>query len=165
MSKTYTVVYSSMGEIGGKYTSSTGPAVAAKKAASKRFKKGAMSMYLTIRESGSKKELKYQATRVKTADGYTIKVKGEKVGGTPWWRKLGVGCTNGECQKENISEPIRKQPEPQPMPETPSQKQPTDLTEILIKKIQKLYRVERFNMICEKIRKYMENNDETLKYL
>jgi len=63
-SATYTVVRSSVGAPGGRYVSKSGPAAAARKAASKRFGSGT-SMRVTIRETSSDHEFTYDATRVK----------------------------------------------------------------------------------------------------
>ena len=61
----YIVMASSIGKPGGRYASKSGPFAAAKKAASKRFGKDETSMKLTIRETGTKNEFTYDATRIK----------------------------------------------------------------------------------------------------
>jgi hypothetical protein len=76
----YTVVATSMGATGGRYTSKSGPAAAAKKAASQRLRKGSGSkITLTVRQLGSDKEFKYEATRVKLAKPVVRKIKGVTV--------------------------------------------------------------------------------------
>ena len=63
----FTVVSCSVGKPGGRYVVSTsgGPAGAAKKAASKRFTGKNNKMRLTIRQTGTDKEMSYEACRVK----------------------------------------------------------------------------------------------------
>lgn len=61
----YTVVETSHGDLGGCYRSKSGPAAAAKKAASKRFTSGVSSITLAIRLKGTDIVYRYQAKRVK----------------------------------------------------------------------------------------------------
>ena len=75
----YTVISSSMGKPGGRYSSNNGPAAAAKKAASQRFRgasAGSNKMRLTVRQLGSDREFKYEATRVKLPKPFVRKIKG-----------------------------------------------------------------------------------------
>jgi hypothetical protein len=74
----YTVTKTSAGKPGGRYTSKSGPAAAAKKAASKRFGKGGSGnkLRLTVRETGTKSEFTYDATRIKLAKPVVRKIKG-----------------------------------------------------------------------------------------
>jgi hypothetical protein len=66
------------GELG-YYTSKSGPAAAAKKAATKRFGSGASSLTLTIRETGTKREFKYRLTREKLATPYVSTIAGKQI--------------------------------------------------------------------------------------
>jgi hypothetical protein len=77
-SKNYTVISSSIGGTGGRYTSASGPAAAAKKAASQRLRgaSGNNKVRLTVRQLGSDREFKYEATRVKLAKPVVRKIKG-----------------------------------------------------------------------------------------
>lgn len=78
-SKNYTVIASSIGGSGGRYTSASGPAAAAKKAASQRLRgasSGTNKVRLTMRQLGSDREFKYEATRVKLAKPVVRKIKG-----------------------------------------------------------------------------------------
>ena len=68
----YVVVRSSAGKPGGRYASRSGPAAAAKKAASKRFG-GKSSVRVTVRETGTDREFTYDAKRVKLAKPVVIK--------------------------------------------------------------------------------------------
>lgn len=75
----YTVASSSLGGPGGRYSSKSGPAAAAKKAASQRFRaasSGSKTIRLTMRQLGSDKEFKYEATRVKLPKPFVRKIKG-----------------------------------------------------------------------------------------
>lgn len=74
----YTVVRSSVGEPGGRYASKSGPAAAAKKAASKRFGTK-RSVRVTIRETGTDREFTYDATRVKLSKPVIRKIGGVTV--------------------------------------------------------------------------------------
>lgn len=74
----YVVTKTSIGDVGGRYSSTTGPAAAAKKAATKRFG-SSMKLRITVRETGTQKEFSYEAQRVKldtpvvrTINGKTI---------------------------------------------------------------------------------------------
>lgn len=81
-SQNYVVVKASIGGIGGLYKSKSGPAAAAKKAASKRFQKaknGATSLTLTVRPTGSDREFSYEATRVKLDKPFVSQINGIKV--------------------------------------------------------------------------------------
>jgi hypothetical protein len=71
----YSVTKSSVGKPGGRYASKSGPAAAAKKAASKRFGKGT-KLRLTVRELGSDREFTYDAARIKLAKPVVRKIKG-----------------------------------------------------------------------------------------
>lgn len=74
----YTVARASAGNPGGRYTSKSGPAAAAKKAASKRF--GVKStVRVTLRELGSDSEFTYDATRVKLPNPIVRKIAGVTV--------------------------------------------------------------------------------------
>jgi hypothetical protein len=72
----YTVVRSSAGKPGGRYASKSGPAAAAKKAASKRFGKEGGKMRVTVRETGTDREFTYDATRVKLPKPIVRKIAG-----------------------------------------------------------------------------------------
>lgn len=63
----YVVTSCTYGEPGGRYSSKSGPAAAARKAASKRLGKneGAARLRLTVRETGTSREFTYDARRVK----------------------------------------------------------------------------------------------------
>ena len=76
----YTVINSSVGKPGGNYVSNSGPAAAAKKAASKRFG-SKMNMRLTIRETGTgtDREFTYDATRVNLPNPIVRNIGGVKV--------------------------------------------------------------------------------------
>ena len=78
----YTVVSSSVGNIGGRYASKSGPAAAAKKAATKRFTGASdktRKMRIVIRQTKTKKEMVYEATRTKLNKPITRTVAGVKV--------------------------------------------------------------------------------------
>lgn len=80
--RNYTVTASSVGGIGGRYTSGSGPAAAARKAASQRLRgatSGTNKVRLTVRQLGSDREFKYEATRVKLAKPVVRKIKGVTV--------------------------------------------------------------------------------------
>ena len=70
----YTVMSTSLGEIGGRYASKSGPFAAAKKAANKRFSGDKTEMRLTIRETGTKNEFTYDAKRVQLSTPVVRKV-------------------------------------------------------------------------------------------
>lgn len=75
----FQVTKTSVGKVGGVYTSKSTPDAAAKKAASQRFKKakGVKTLVLTIRENGTKKEFTYKATRVTIANPVTRTINGK----------------------------------------------------------------------------------------
>jgi hypothetical protein len=80
----YTATESSIGKPGGRYCSKSGPASAAKKAASKRFannrgSSGDGKMRLTLRETGTNREFTYTATRTKLAVPIVRKIGGVTV--------------------------------------------------------------------------------------
>jgi len=72
----YTVTKSSIGSPGGRYSSKSGPAAAAKKAASKRFGKGGSRVTLTVRQLGTDRDFTYSATRTKLSVPVVRKIKG-----------------------------------------------------------------------------------------
>jgi hypothetical protein len=63
----YTVVSCSSGSPGGTYASKSGPAAAAKKAATRRFdvKSNKYQLRLTLRQLGTQKQFSYECQRVK----------------------------------------------------------------------------------------------------
>jgi hypothetical protein len=74
----YVVVRTSLGKIGGRYASNSGPAAAAKKAASTRF--GIKNkMRITVRQTGSDREFTYDATREKLAKPVVRRIAGVMV--------------------------------------------------------------------------------------
>jgi len=75
----YTVVRASSGKAGGRYASKSGPAAAAKKAASKRFGKTGGTMRITIRKNGTDREFTYDAKRVKLPKPVVRKIAGVTV--------------------------------------------------------------------------------------
>ena len=73
------MISSSVGKPGGRYKSASGPAAAAKKAATQRLRasKGSGSkVRLTVRQLGTDREFKYDATRVKLAKPVIRTIKG-----------------------------------------------------------------------------------------
>lgn len=74
----YVVAKTSSGSTGGRYASKSGPASAAKKAASKRFGRG-NSVRLTVRETGTAKEFMYVAKRIKLANPVVRKIDGKTI--------------------------------------------------------------------------------------
>ena len=72
------VTRSSAGKPGGRYASKSGPAAAAKKAASKRFGTKSKAR-VTVRELGSDREFTYDATRVKLPKPIVRKIGGKTV--------------------------------------------------------------------------------------
>lgn len=78
--KNYVVVKASAGGTDGLYTSASGPAAAAKKAATKRFKKSAGAMItITMRQTGSDREFTYHVKRVKLAKPFVSKIAGKEI--------------------------------------------------------------------------------------
>jgi hypothetical protein len=80
--KTYTVVSTTFGELDGTYKSASGPAAAAKKAASVRFRKApasVKSIRLTIRQKKTKNTFTYDVTREKLPEPYVSVIAGEEV--------------------------------------------------------------------------------------
>ena len=75
----YVVVKSSAGKPGGRYASKSGPAAAAKKAASKRFGKALHKLRLTVRETGTDREFTYDAHRVKLAKPLVRTINGKTI--------------------------------------------------------------------------------------
>lgn len=73
----YTVVEGS-GEQG-RYSSKSGPAAAAKKAASRRFKSGQTSMSITLRQLGTDRTFSYTAKRTKLAKPFSSKIAGKTI--------------------------------------------------------------------------------------
>ncbi|KAG1654883.1 hypothetical protein FOA52_006527 [Chlamydomonas sp. UWO 241] len=69
------VVRASSGKTGGRYASKSGPAAAAKKAASKRFGSKS-SVRVTVRETGTDREFTYDAKRVKLPKPVVRKIRG-----------------------------------------------------------------------------------------
>lgn len=79
-STNYTVTAASTGKLKGNYASKTGPASAAKKAASRRLPKtDGATMTLTVRELGSDKEFSYRATRKALKKPVVRVIKGVKI--------------------------------------------------------------------------------------
>ena len=74
----YVVVKSSRGSPGGRYSSNTGPAAAARKAATRRFG-GASKLQITVRETGSDREYTYVARRVKLPKPFVRQIDGKSV--------------------------------------------------------------------------------------
>lgn len=77
-SANYTVVSCTSGETGGTYASKSGPAAAAKKAATRRFN-GKSKLRLTLRQLGTQKQFTYDCQRVKLAKPVMRKIKGATV--------------------------------------------------------------------------------------
>lgn len=78
----YVVTHTSIGAPGGRYSSKSGPAAAAKKAASQRFRGESNSkkgLQLTVRETGSDREFTYNARRVKLQAPFTRTINGKKI--------------------------------------------------------------------------------------
>ncbi len=79
----FTVTKSSSGDVGGRYSSKSGPAAAAKKAASKRFQGsstgGKNKIRLTIRETGTNDEFTYDAERIKLDKPIVRKINGSTI--------------------------------------------------------------------------------------
>lgn len=76
----FTVTKTSIGKIGGRYSSKSGPATAAKKAASKRFGSSkSSSIRLTVREIGTDKEFIYDAEHIKLTKPVERKINGRTV--------------------------------------------------------------------------------------
>ncbi len=80
MIRYFTVTRTSIGETGGRYASKSGPAAAAKKAASKRFGKSKSNQIrLTIRETGTADEFTYNAHRIKLDKPIVRKINGATI--------------------------------------------------------------------------------------
>ena len=77
--KHYVVVKSTVGGTDGYYSSRSGPAAAAKKAATRRFTDGHNTITLTVRETGTEREFTYQLTREKLAKPFVSKIAGKEV--------------------------------------------------------------------------------------
>ena len=78
--KNYVVVEASAGGTEGLYKSTSGPAAAAKKAATKRFKAAKVTtVTLTLRATGSDRLFTYTATRVKLAKPFVSTIAGKEV--------------------------------------------------------------------------------------
>ncbi len=75
----YVVLKSSRGEPGGRYSSKSGPAAAAKKAASRRFGKDNSDLRITVRETGTDREFSYVAKRVKLSKPVVREIGGKKI--------------------------------------------------------------------------------------
>ena len=73
----YTVVSGNKED--GRYASKSGPAAAAKKAASRRFKGDQTTMSITIRQLGSDKTFSYTAKRTKLAKPFVSRLGGKTV--------------------------------------------------------------------------------------
>jgi hypothetical protein len=77
--KHYVVVKSSRGPPGGRYSSRSGPAAAARKAASRRFGRDNSDIRLTVRETGTDREFAYVAKRVKLPKPVVREIDGKKI--------------------------------------------------------------------------------------
>lgn len=77
--KHYTVEKSSAGGTDGYYTSRSGPAAAARKAANRRFTSATTKIRITLRETGTQRTFTYDVTRVKLPKPYVSKIKGREI--------------------------------------------------------------------------------------
>ena len=75
----YVVVRSSRGSPGGRYSSKTGPAAAARKAATRRFGGASTKLQITVRETGTDREFTYTAHRVRLPKPFVRQINGKNV--------------------------------------------------------------------------------------
>lgn len=77
--KNYVVERASAGGTDGSYTSRSGPAAAASKAATKRFTSKVTAVKITVRETGTDKLFTYNIKRVKLPKPFVTVIKGKEI--------------------------------------------------------------------------------------
>lgn len=77
--KHYVVVRASAGGTTGRYSSTYGPAAAAKKAAKQRFTGSTNKVRITVRETGTEREFTYDVERKKLAEPKVRKIGNSEV--------------------------------------------------------------------------------------